>query len=74
MGAARMPAIEASEAPIDQLKVESREGRPPKRPTNSRLSTTPRMAMPTRVRNSSSRSPTAIAMAIPMVMTSSYTM
>ena len=49
-GATRMPATEASEAPMDQLRVESRAGRPPKSPISWRLSTTPRMAMPVRVR------------------------
>ena len=49
-GATRMPATEASEAPMDQLRVESCQARPPKSPTSGRLSTTPRMAMPVRVR------------------------
>ncbi len=49
-GATRMPATEASEAPMDQLSVESRVDRPPKSPIRLRLSTTPRIAMPVRVR------------------------
>ena len=49
-GATRMPATEASEAPMDQLSVESCHGRPPYNPMSGRLSTTPRMAMPVRVR------------------------
>ena len=40
LGATRMPATEASEAPMAQLRVESRLGRPPKRPIRLRLSTT----------------------------------
>ena len=66
-----MPATEASEAPIAQLSVDSRAGRPPKVPMSARLSTTPRMAMPVRVRERKSRSPTAMAMAAPTVTTSS---
>ena len=49
-GATRMPATDASEAPMAQLSVESRAERPPKSPIRRRLSTTPRMAMPVRVR------------------------
>ena len=69
-----MPATEASEAPIDQLRVDSRAGRPPKVPIRLRLSTTPRMAMPVRVRYRKRRSPTAMATAAPTVMTSSQSM
>ncbi len=45
-----MPATEASEAPMAQLRVDRRDGRAPKSPIRGRLSTTPRMAMPTRLR------------------------
>ena len=66
-----MPATEASEAPMDQLRVESRVERPPKSPIRLRLSTTPRIAMPVRVRYRKRRRPTAMATAAPTVMTSS---
>ncbi len=69
-GVIRMPASAESATPSIQLTSETRSGRTPLSSSNGRSSTTARIDTPTRVRYSSTRNPTASAIATTRIVRS----